>query len=69
MYIHKKDIKKYGGYGPEIFVCEDNDNTIIVEDGLKSNINNNEFFEYVIKPVKKLLSTKMHLPDKFYTLD
>ena len=54
MYIHKKNIKKYGGYGPEIFVCEDNDNTMIVEDGLKSKINNNEFFEYVIRPVKKL---------------
>ena len=38
MYIHKKNLEKYGDYGPEIFVCEDNDNTIIVEDGLKSKI-------------------------------
>ena len=53
MYIHKKNIKNIGGYGPEIFVCEDNDNTIIDEDGLKSKINNNDFFEYVIRTVKK----------------
>ena len=44
----QEEYKKYSGYGPEIFVCEDNDNTIIVEDGLKSKINNNDFFEYVI---------------------
>ena len=49
----QEEYKKYGGYGPEIFVCEDNDNTIIDEDGLKSKINNNDFFEYVIRTVKK----------------
>ena len=33
----QEESRKYGDYGPEIFVCEDNDNTII-EDGLKSKI-------------------------------
>jgi hypothetical protein len=51
--VYSQEEYKYGGYGPEIFVCEDNDDTIIDEDGLRSKINNNDFFEYIIRTVKK----------------
>ena len=49
-----EEYEKFGGYGPEIIVRQDdNNNTKIDEDGLKSKIKNNNFFEYVIKKVKK----------------
>jgi hypothetical protein len=52
-----EEYEKLGGYGPEIFVREDEDEvntTIIDENELKSKIKNNEdFFEYVIRTVKK----------------
>ena len=53
VYSQEEYKKNIGSYGSQIFVCEDNENTIIVEDGLKSKINNNDFFEYVIRTVKK----------------
>ena len=51
-----EEYKKFGGYGPEIIVREDDDsdNTIIVDEyRLKSQIKNNDYFEYVIRTVKK----------------